>query len=377
MNLALRDIRHKLGRFVLTCLGLSLLLAVVMSMIGIYRGLVDDALALTRAPGAELWVVEAGTRGPFAEASRLPGDTRELVARVRGIAVAGAVTYQTAETVHRERKLRLQVVGYEPGRPGGPAAIVEGRGLARRHGEVVADRRTGLALGDRLRLDREVFVVVGMTTNHVASGGDPVVFLSLDDAQKLQFLPEPSAQRRDAARGAPAPATDVVNAVIARAEPGANIDELAATIARWKHLGTMTQAEQEAILITSVVEKARRQIGLFTITLMVVSAVIIALIVTTMTMDKLREIATLKLIGAPDRTIVGLIVQQAVAMGGIGFVIGAALIHLVADNFPRRVLLLPADQLALAAVVLVVCVAASGMGVRLALKVDPATALGG
>ena len=73
MNLAYRDVRHKLGRFVLTCLGLSLLLGVVLSMIGIYRGLVDDALVLARTPGAQLWVVETGTRGPFAESCNVLG----------------------------------------------------------------------------------------------------------------------------------------------------------------------------------------------------------------------------------------------------------------------------------------------------------------
>ena len=34
-----------------------------------------------------------------------------------------------------------------------------------------------------------------------------------------------------------------------------------------------------------------------------------------MTIDKKKSIATLKLIGEPDRRIVGLIVQQALAMG--------------------------------------------------------------
>ncbi|HXH03209.1 MAG TPA: ABC transporter permease, partial [Candidatus Competibacteraceae bacterium] len=60
MNLALRDIRHSPTRFLLTCLGLSLLLGIVFSMIGIFRGLEDEALALVRSAGAELWVVEAG-----------------------------------------------------------------------------------------------------------------------------------------------------------------------------------------------------------------------------------------------------------------------------------------------------------------------------
>ena len=43
MNLAAHDIRHNLGRFSLTCLGLSLLLGLVLSMVGIYRGLVEEA----------------------------------------------------------------------------------------------------------------------------------------------------------------------------------------------------------------------------------------------------------------------------------------------------------------------------------------------
>ena len=71
-------------------LGLSLLLGIVLSMIGIFRGLEFDALALARAPGADLWVVESGTRGPFAEASRVPGDTREAVARIGGVVAAGS-----------------------------------------------------------------------------------------------------------------------------------------------------------------------------------------------------------------------------------------------------------------------------------------------
>ena len=82
MNLAYRDIRHGFGRFILTCIGLGLLLGVVLAMIGIYRGLVVDALTIARAPAVDLWIVEANTRGPFAEASRIPGDVREAAARL-------------------------------------------------------------------------------------------------------------------------------------------------------------------------------------------------------------------------------------------------------------------------------------------------------
>ena len=315
MNLAYRDVRHNLFRFLLTCFGLSLLLSVVLAMIGIYRGIVVDALTVARNHRVDLWVVEAGSRGPFAEASRIPGDSREAIARLAGVTEAGSVTYQSVEAEHLGRKIRLYVIGFEPGRPGGPDRIASGRMIAQSHFEMVADRGTGLSLGDRIKLGRTTFSVVGLTENQVASSGDPVAFITLLDAQKLQFDLAPPATRVQTARGTSGASKDTVNAVVARIAPEANADTVAEAARRWKHLSAMTQAEQESILTQSLVDRARRQIGMFTSILLLVSAVIIALIIYTMTMEKLRQIAMLKLIGAPDRTIVAMIVQQALALG--------------------------------------------------------------
>lgn len=377
MNLAYRDIRHNLGRFLMTCIGLGLLLSVVLAMIGIYRGLIVDALTIARAPAVDLWVVEAKTRGPFAEASRIPGDIREAIARISDVTAAGSVTYQTVEAEHRGAKLRLYVIGYESTRPGGPPEIVEGRDIARSHYEMVADQATGLTLGERIQLGRNTFTVVGLTRYQVNSGGDPAVYITLSDAQRLQFDLAPPAARVQLARGTGSSSRDTVNAVVARLHPNASPDATAETIRRWKHLAAITQEAQETILTSSLVDRARRQIGLFTSLLLAVSAVIIALIIYTMTMEKLKQIATLKLIGAPDRTIIGMIVQQALALGFIGFAIGASLIVSIKDYFPRRVILESDNVVVLGLIVFVVCLLSSGLGVRAALRVDPATALGG
>ncbi|MFM9848853.1 MAG: ABC transporter permease [Hyphomicrobiaceae bacterium] len=377
MNLAYRDVRHNLFRFLLTCFGLSLLLSVVLAMIGIYRGIVVDALTVARNHGVDLWVVEAGSRGPFAEASRIPGDSREGIARLAGITAAGSVTYQTVEADQFGRKIRLYLIGFEPGRPGGPGHIAAGRAIAQSHFEMIADRRTGLELADRIKLGRTTFTVVGLTENLVASGGDPVAFVTLLDAQKLQFDLAPTAARVQLARGTQGASKDTVNAVVARVASQANVEIVVEGVRRWRHLSAMTQAEQERILAESLVDRARRQIGMFTSILLLVSAVIIALIIYTMTMEKLRQIAMLKLIGAPDRTIVAMIVQQALALGLTGFAFGALLIANIKDYFPRRVVLEPDNVLALGGVVVLVCLLASALGVRAALQADPATALGG
>ena len=376
MNLALKDIRHGLFRFVLTCFGLGLLMTVVLAMIGIYNGLVADALAVVEAPAADVWVVEAGTKGPFAEASSIPADSRDTVARMPGVAEAGAINYQTIEAPFLDRALRLYIIGYETGRPGGPQIIAEGRGIGTSHFELVADRKTGLLSGETIRLGRNRFIVVGLVEGAMNAGGDPAVYITLADAMALQTELDPAAQRVQAARGAVSVKSASVAAVIARVAPGADVELLTATVRQWKHLAALTQAEQEEILVSSVVDLARRQIGLFLGILLSVSAVVIALIIYTMTMEKLKQIATLKLIGAPDRTIIGLIVQQALILGASGWGIGLMLILTVKDYFPRRVVLEPFNVIVLAGIIFAVCIAASGLGVRAAMKVDPATALG-
>lgn len=377
MNLALADIRHRLGRFLMTCLGVGLLMAVALSMVGIYQGVVAEALALSRSLRAELWVVEQGTRGPFAESSRIPGDVRAIVARVPGVADAGAITLRTAEAKAPQGILRMQIMGYEPGRPGGPSAIEAGRGLGGARFEMVVDARARLPLGATVDLGGDRYRVVGLTRGLVASGGDPLAFVHLRDSQDLQFKLAPPAARRALAAGAGGGSTDTVNAVIARLHPGADADAVAGTIRRWKHLSALTDAEQGDILTRSVVQRARVQLGMFTVVLLFVSAVIIALIIYTMTMDKLREIATLKLIGASDRTIVGLVLQQALILGGAGFVAATGIVFATRDFFPRAVALGPAEVAVMAGVIGVICVLGSLVSIRAALAIEPQQALGG
>ncbi len=174
MNLAYRDIKHNLLRFVLTNFGLSLLLGIVIMITGVYGGLIDDALKQARAANADLWVVEAGTNGPFAESSRIPGDTRELVSRVYGVERAGSVTYQSVQTELNGKPLRVFLIGFEPGRPGGPRQLSAGREILRSHYEMIVDRSAGLKLGQDVPLGTRghKFAVVGLMREEVTSSGE-------------------------------------------------------------------------------------------------------------------------------------------------------------------------------------------------------------
>jgi putative ABC transport system permease protein len=379
MNLALRDMRHNGFRFVLTGIGLGMLLGIVVAMAGIYEGALDDALRLPRASSPDLWIVQPRTMGPFAEPSRIPRDTRDLVQRIPGVSAAGSVTFQTVQTAVNGKPVRLFIQGYEPGRLGGPEAIATGHDITESHYQIVADASSGLKLGDKVPIGpfRDLYTVVGLTRGMVASSGDAVAWITLLDAQATQFTVPPALERREKAAGRSPPVTADINAVLVRLEPGVPRAAVSAEIDRWKHLSAVTEQEEGKYLTVFVIEKMQRQLGLFMVILIVVSAVIISLIIYTLTMDKLRSIATLKLVGAPDRTIVGLIVQQALILGVSGFAIGLGLISATKGYFPRRVLLEPRDVAILFIIVVVVCLLASTLGVRVAVKVDPAKALMG
>ena len=396
MNLAYRDVRYRLGRFLLTALGVGLLLGTVMAMGGIYRGLVEDALSLVRAPGADLWVVQKDTNGPFAETSRVPEDVYRAIETIPGVREASPIAFQSLQFRVGRTLFRVQLVGHRPGRVGGPAAVTAGRPMVRGRYEMLLDRKAGVPLETQIRIGRLTFTVVGLTEGIVSSAGDPVAFVSLQDAQEIQFLKSNEAIRNERARLAaglranPALAsvsvddlapllqdTHLANAILVRLESWADRHVVAARIERWNHYRAMPTEEQEEILAKSVVERARQQILLFRIILLSVSTVVIAMVIFTMTLEKTRDIATLKIIGAPDRTIAGLILQEAVALGLLGYGLGAVLISLTYDFFPRRVAILPFDQYVLLGIVMIICVLASLFGIRRALRVSPTLALGG
>lgn len=396
INLAARDILHSWSKFVLTGMGLGLLIGVTFTMAGVYRGMVDDAKVLLNNSGADLWVVQKDTQGPYAESSSIHDDTYRGILGMPGVAQASNVTYLTMQIRKGAADVRAMVVGFISGEPGEPGYLIAGRRVTRSHYEAVADVSTGFAVGDRIRIRRHEYTVVGLARRMVSSGGDPMVFIPLKDAQEAQFLKDNDAIVSERVRTAANPALNrpgtsglleaievsqtsnhTVNAVLVRVVEGGSPEVVAETIRRWKHVQVFTRMQMEDILIAKLIATASKQIGMFLVILTVVSAAIVAFIIYTITLGKIREIAVLKLIGTHNRTIASMIVQQALGLGLIGFAVGKIVATLWAPAFPRYVLLQLGDALSGFVIVMLVCVLASTLAIRAAIKVDPATAIGG
>lgn len=398
MNLATKDIRHNLARFGLTTVGIGLLLMLVMGMSGIYRGLIVEAILLVDKIGADLWIVQGSTRGPFAEISRVPASLEDRARAVPGVASARRFVLHTIQREHRGRPLRIVVQGLAwPEDRGDWIPLASGRSLRQAHYEMIADRTLGLSLGEKVALGKNVYKVVGLTKGMVGSGGDGLAFFTVSDALSIQFdVPgeavrlerearrtrveaqdlgrvQPLLVERSAGSSGEFPAVSApqVSAVLVTLQRGTDTGQVATVIASWPDVTVYTTAQQIDLLLGGMVDKAQRQIGLFRVLLVVISTVIMALIIYTLTLDKIHDIAMLKLIGARNGVIVSLVLQEALLIGVLAYVFAAWLGQFVFPKFPRLVVIETRDLIALAGVVLSISIVASLLGIWKAMRVEP------
>lgn len=403
MNLAVRDVRRHLPRFVGTSAGIGLLLTVVVAMQGIYAGMVDDATILARGMHADLWLVQRDTRGPFAEASRLDPSVEARAAAVPGVRSARPYTYQLIQREHHGAIMRIALVGLGwPDDRGGALPLVRGRPLAQPHGEMIVDASLGLGIGATLELAGEPYRIVGLTRNALTSGGDSVAFMTVADTQLVAFDQPPEATvlerervverlrrtdigrsqpaledlPRDPAWRSPAVASPPLAAVLVQVDPH-RLEEVRDAMRRWGDVSVYSQHDQEALLLGGVVARARLQIGLFTVILTVTAAVIVMMVIYNLTLEKTHDLAVLKLLGAPRRRLLGMVVQQAWLLGVIAYAVAYAIGAFAYPAFPRRVLVTSTIAAVAPIATLVIVTLASVLGVNHVLRVDPAKALEG
>ncbi len=259
--------------------------------------------------------------------------------------------------------------------------------------------KTGLQLGENIRLGDFDYTVVGLTKNMVGFTADPVIYAGLNDAQNILFEPDPdllrNIRRRDEAqvlsasgeapqlRQSLAPRAAQIaenvqfaNAVAVKVSPGISVEGVANEISRWKHLEVYTAAREVNMQLMGSNRLILLQLSLFRLILLLIAGVVIGLIIYTFTLDKIKEIAVMKLLGTQGRRIYAMILEEAVAMGALGTILGAGLEFASEPYFPRRVEATGGDVVQLLVVIGVIGILASLMAIRRAMSVDPRSVLG-
>jgi putative ABC transport system permease protein len=262
---------------------------------------------------------------------------------------------------------------------------------------MLADESLKLPLGEKIKFGKDIYTVVGLTRAMTSPAGDGMAFFTVADAQAIQFdtsgesvrlerwarfsraqnmdfgLTQPYSVERALGPTSQIPAlgSPLISAVVVKIKPGFDVQQVRSVISNWPDVSVFTTEQQNQILLKGVVERSRKQLGMFSGLLIIVSAVIMGLIVYTLTLDKLHDIAMLKLIGARNSVILGLILQQAMLLGILAYVVAYFLGQKLFPLFPRRVVLVSDDLWLLAWIVLTISILSSLLGITKALTVEP------
>ncbi len=397
MNLALMDMRRHYGKFAGATVGVGLLLAIVLIMNGIYRGNVADGVWLIDNTGSDLWIVEKGRGGPFNEQSRMPQDSYRSVAAVPGVARAAPFISYTVQRQVGDRERQFTIIGYDIfDGLGGPRGLVAGRPIERAHYQAVADTKLGLKPGQKLTLGLHQYTIVGLIKGGVDAAGNPLLYLALPDAQEVLYDLDNEALLRSRANtlarlqaaglGSEQArrllplfegTSRTINAVLVHLTPGSDTEAVAEHIRQWLHYNVYTTAQERTLLIEGKLKKMGTVLKLFRALLIVVAVVIISLLIYVLTIEKLRSIATLKLMGAANRVIVSLILQQSMVVTLGAFALAYTFAQLAQPHFPRTLVMLPQETFITFLVILAGGVLASTLGIVQALRTPARMALGG
>jgi putative ABC transport system permease protein len=345
-----RDLQFRFLRFLLAAVAAGLVFGLALLMSGVSNSFSVEISNTVSALGSPTWIVRAGSPGPFTDPALFPASAVTVIRRAPGITAADpllvgrALTSGAAGTSGALRDVNL--LGVVPGGVGAPA-VVAGRSLLGPRTTVV-DESLGARVGQWIVLNGQRFKVVGLVDGVTYFAGEPVVFVTL-----------PAAQRLDLGGG------ELATAVLARGTPDRGIAGFT----------VLDDAGVRADLARPTAQ-AEKTIQLIEVLLWLVAAGIIGAIVYLQALERRRDFAVLKAVGTPGSYLFAGLMLQAVFLALCAAAIGILAEAPMSRGSAMAVRLSAVDILAVPVVAILVGMAASVLPARQAARVDPAIAFG-
>ncbi len=343
--LTLKDLRHRVVRFAIVTAVAAIVFALLFLMNGLVEQFHREPTDTTRSFRADAWVLSAGVSGPFTSSASVP---LGALASVKGeevspLVVARSTLRRGVPGAGRE----VILVGHQPGQLGTPR-IVAGTAVAA-SGEAVVDRSTGARVGENVAIGRERFTVVGLTSNASVLAGVPLVYVSLPDAQDLAFG-----------------SRSVVSGFLVRG----NVDSVGA--------GLSVHSNRDVAADTfHPLENAISSIDLVRALLWFVAIVVIGAVVFLSALERRRDFAVLKAVGARDSKLAGGLAIQAVVIALVGVAVAACLQVLLRPAFPMRIRVPASDYWRVPLLAAGASLVAAAAAMRAVVRTDPAAAFSG
>lgn len=377
--LALKEIWHSKGRFLLISAIVALITTLVLFIAALAEGLGNGNREYIQKLNGELVVYQENVKISI-PSSRIDRSTVNAIRRVDGVADVGQVFMSDGSLIFADGQddLDISLIGVEPGHPGEPA-VFEGQPLGRNRGnDVVIDGnvaiRRGVKLGDLMRLkvtqgaEEEFYdlTVVGISDGRQYSIR-PSIFVPYLTWDKVRPKGE-----NDTSSGSLISNIAVVKLV----NPG---NEAAMARKMMQEVGKIEAVDlvtaYEATPGYSAQQSTLDTQRYFTF---FIGILVIGGFFQIQTLQKVAQIGMLKAVGASNATIGLAALTQIVTINALGVALGAFGSLLLGASFPPGIpIVFTGDAVATAVTALMLIGPLGGLvSVWALLKIEPLTALG-
>jgi ABC-type antimicrobial peptide transport system permease subunit len=318
---ALRVIRTQPMRSAMTIGGISLSILLILFLFSIYRGVSRGSIEYIAGSKADLWVLQTHSTNILRSMSIMPETYTHPVRKVPGVRQVSPMLFLLATISHQERSflerdsnsVSVYLAGYDLKTGfGAPSKMVEGR-LPVTDGEIVLDkalaRRLKFQIGENAQINDSLFRVVG-----ICSGTNMFViqyaFTSLTSVQALTAVPE------------------LISAMIIQTDPSVKIDSVKAGILAALP-GEVAVFDQSTFLANNRKEMNSGIVPLLYTNAIIGAVVLIAvltLILVIMILERRRDLAVMKALGAPPGYLGRIVFQLAITITSLSCVVALALI---------------------------------------------------
>lgn len=340
--------------------GVAFAVVLILIIASLYRGWSGATGLFSELPG-DVWVAQAGTSDPLRTTSFLPDDRAEELARIPGVAAVTPVYARRIAVPARDRELNVYFMSLAvPPQTPLPADVRE-RFVPPPEGAIVDSVFAGDAgvergdtidvLGRKLKIER------------VQPGGRPIfeiAFVNGKDAPALLGL------------------DGLVSFYLLSSRPGADLDEISrAAEAAVPGAETRTSAEFADAMGEVVNQGFLPVVGALVAIGLIIGGAVVALTTYTATIEKARDFAVLKAVGASNGFVYRVVIEQSLIVGVLGSALGLGVSVLAATLIKRGVPefvteLRWTDAVGVFAAILLVSLAAAYVPVRRINRIDPA-----
>jgi len=368
--LARRNLFHDKVRFAVTLTGIVFALVLIIIQFGLFLGFTTTTSNNIDHSNADLWIVFRGV-GYFDTGRSFSERKLYQVLSTAGVERAEKYMQSFGRWKRPDGSMEnIQVIGFHPGSGlGEPWNIVQGSiANLRQEDSVLVDElyreKLGVQqIGDQVEIGDHRARVVGFTRGIRSFTTSPFVYTSFKNS--LDYTNPTSRE-------------DTTGYLLVKAKSGVSPRELQARLqARLRDVDVYTTAQFSRKTRFYWMFTTGAGLAVLTAALMglVVGVAVVAQTIYAATMDHVREYGTLKAMGATNRYLYRVLIEQAVWSAVLGYTMAMIVAHFIVEGSAKggAVILMPwsmsAGMLVLA---VVMCIAAALVSINKVTKIDPA-----